>query len=138
MIIISRLILAAVAISVFNVIVGMITCGGVFNWVYLIEPTNVWKPMDSAPPVFYFVGLFIVNIIFVAIFAMLNKAIPGKNKLVKGLAYGLGVWAVGMLPGMLSTYSFMTVADVVIVYWLIWGLVVVPLKGLIVASIYKN
>ncbi len=134
----SRLILATVAISVFSTIIGMITCGGVFNWVYSIEPANIWKPMDSAPSALYFTGLFIVNAIFVMIYALINKALPGQNKLIKGLAYGLGVWAVGTLPGMLSTYSFMNVSDVVIVYWLIWGLFAVPLKGLITAAICKN
>ncbi len=135
---ITRLLFATVAISVFSIIAGMLTCGGAFNWVYSVEPSNIWKPMDAPPSAFYFVGLFIVNTIFVMIYAVVNNAIPGKNKLIKGLVYGLGVWGLGMLPGMLSTYSFMTVAEVVIIYWLIWGLIVKPLEGLIVAAIYKN
>jgi membrane protein insertase Oxa1/YidC/SpoIIIJ len=44
--------------------------------------------------------------------------------------------AVGMLPGMFSIYSFMTVAAGVVIYWTILGLVEMPIKGLIIAAIY--
>jgi hypothetical protein len=50
--------------------------------------------------------------------------------------FGFCVWAVGMLPGMLSTYYFMTVAPGVVLYWTLIGLVEIPLKGLIIAFIY--
>ncbi len=58
------------------------------------------------------------------------------DKLVKGLVFGLCAWAVGTLHGMLSTYAFMTVATGVVIYWTVLGLVEIPLRGLIIASIY--
>jgi len=84
----------------------------------------------------FFIGALALNIIFVVVYALFCKGIPGKNKLVKGLVFGLCVFAVGTLPGMVATYSFMTVATTVVVYWTIMSLVQTPLKGLILAAIY--
>ncbi|MDD5194209.1 MAG: hypothetical protein PHQ96_00860 [Candidatus Omnitrophica bacterium] len=133
---IGRMLIAAVAISLFGAIFGGLTCGWLFNWVYKLEPTNVWKPMDGPPGLsFYIVGL-LLNIVLVVVYALFRKGIPGKNKFVKGLVFGLCAWAIGMLPGMFSTYSFMTVATGVVIYWTILGLIEMPIKGLIIAAIY--
>ena len=135
---ITKILLAALAVTVFCAIVGAVTCGGVFNWVYQLEPTNVWQPMEGAPPMAYFLGLFLLNIIFAIVYALLHKGLPGDKNVIKGLVYGLVIWAVGMLPGMFATYIFMTVAPTVVVYWTIMGLITYPLEGLIVALIYGN
>lgn len=131
-----KILIAGVAITVFDVIVGMVTCGWLFNWVYGLEPTNVWKPMEGPPGVTFYIGVLALNIVLVFFYALLNKGIPGKSKLVKGLLFGLCVWAVGILPGMFATYSFMTVATTVVIYWTVSGLIQIPLKGLIIAAIY--
>lgn len=132
---IKKVILATIAVAIFNIIVGALTCGGVFSWVYKLEPTAIWKPMTSAFPLMI-ANAFFVNLIFVLVYAIINKGVPGSNKYKKGLIYGLLVWLVGLLPGILATYIFMTVATTVVVYWTIWGLIVTPLKGLIAAAIY--
>ncbi len=133
---IGRLFIAGVAITIFDAIIGGITCGGIFNWVYKLEPTNLWKPMDGPPGVMVYVGMLVLNLVFVFVYALFLKGIPGKNKLVKGVVFGLCVWAIGILPGMFATHTFMTVATTVVIYWTILGLVQTPLKGLILAAIY--
>ena len=132
---IGKSIIATVVITICNVIIGAITCGGIFNWVYKLEPVNVWRPIE-APGVTYYIGVVLFNLLFVLVYAMFHKGIPGKNKLAKGLIFGLCVWAAGVLPGMFATYIFMTVAPTVILYWAIMGLVQEPLKGAITAAIY--
>ncbi len=134
---IGKILIAGVVVTIFNAIVGGVTCGGIFNWVYKLEPTNVWKPMSgNGPGVGFMIGGFLLSIVLSVVYALINKGIPGKNKFVKGLVFGLCVWAVGMLPGMFATYSFMTVATTVIVYWTILGLITTPLEGMIIAAIY--
>jgi len=133
---IGKILIAALAVSLFDAIFAGVTCEWLFNWVYKLEPINVWKPMDGPLGLAFQIGGFLLNIILAVVYALLRKGIPGKNKLVKGLVFGLCVWAVGMLPGMFSTYSFMTVATGVVIYWAIIGLVETPLKGLIIAAIY--
>ena len=92
--------------------------------------------MDGPPGLAFHIGGFLLNIILAVVYALLHKGIPVKNKLAKGAIFGLCAWAVGMLPGMFSTYSFMTVANGVVIYWTLLGLVEMPIKGLMIAAIY--
>jgi hypothetical protein len=133
---IGKIFIAALGVSVFGAIFAALTCGWLFNWVYKLEPTNVWKPMAGPPGLAFHIGGLLLNMVLAVVYALLRKGVPGKNKLVKGLIFGLCVWAVGMLPGMFSTYFFMTVATGAVVYWTIIGLIELPLKGLIISSIY--
>jgi hypothetical protein len=133
---IGRIFIAAVVISLFRAISAGITCGWLFNWVYKLEPTNVWKPMEGPPGLGFHAGGFLLNVVFAFVYALLHKGIPGKNKFVKGLVFGLCVWTVGVLPGMFATYAFMTVATTVVIYWTILGLIESPLEGMIIAAIY--
>jgi hypothetical protein len=131
-----KVLIAALAVSLFSAVFAGLTCGWLFNWVYKLEPTNVWKPMDGPPGLVFQIGSFLINVVLAAVYALLRKGIPGKGKPVKGIVFGLCVWAVGMLPGMFSTYFFMTVAVGVVIYWTLLGLVEMPVKGLIIALIY--
>jgi hypothetical protein len=131
-----KILIAALAVSVFGAVLGGVTCGWLFSWVYELEPTNVWKPMEGPPGLVFYIVSFLLNIVLAVVYALLRKGIPGKNKLIKGLIFGLCVWAVGILPGMFATYYFMTVATGVVLYWTILGLVEMPIKGLIIAAIY--
>lgn len=132
---IKKLILAILAVGIFNVLVGMVTCGGAFSWVYKLEPVSVWKPMTSVSFPLMIAGIFFVDLLFVWVYALIKNGVPGKNKYTKGLLYGLLVVLVGLIPGMIMTYTYMTVATTVVAYWTIWGFVVSPLKGLIAAAI---
>ncbi|MBN1353406.1 MAG: hypothetical protein JW994_01890 [Candidatus Omnitrophica bacterium] len=135
---IGKVLMAAVAVSLFGAVIGGLTCGWLFNWVYKLEPTNVWKPMDGPPGLAFNIVGFLFNIILVVVYALIHKGIPGKNRLVKGLVFGLCVWAVGILPGAFSMYYFMTVATGWVIYMAVIGLVESPLKGLIIAAIYSE
>lgn len=133
-----RLILAAVVITAFNVLVGGLTCGSTFSWIYKLEPTNVWKSMATenfSLPIAA-ISTFFIDLLFVIVYAIINKGVPGKNRYIKGGLYGLFVWMVGLVPSMISTYLYMTVATTVVIYGTILGLIVSPLKGLIAAAIY--
>ena len=133
---VKKIILAILLVGIFNIIVGMLTCGGAFTWVYKLEPTNVWRPIASVSFPLMILSIFAVDALFVFIYALINKGIPGQNRFVKGLIYGLIVCLVGLVPGMISTYLYMTVATTVVIYWTIWGFIASPIKGLITAAIY--
>jgi hypothetical protein len=133
---IGKILIAGVAATLVSSILGMVTCGGVFNWVYKLEPINVWKNMEGPPGIWLYVGSLILHVIFAYVYALLQKGIPGKNKIVKGLVFGLCVWAIGILPGMFSIYYFMTVATTVVVYWTISALIIDPILGMVIAVIY--
>jgi hypothetical protein len=92
--------------------------------------------MSGGPGAKFMIGSFILSVILAYVYALINKGIPGKNKVAKGIVFGLCVWAVGMLPGMFATRAFMTVNPTVVVYWTILGLIKSPLEGIIIAAIY--
>lgn len=131
-----KVLLAALAVSIFHFVFGALTCGWLFTWVYTIEPVNVWRHMDGPPGIGFNLGIFLLNVIFVSIYVLLKKGIPGKTRFARGLAFGLCVWAVGILPGMFATAYFMTVSSVVVVYWTVMGLIETPVMGLIAALVY--
>ncbi len=54
-----RFYLAAVAITIAEFIIGFLSCGYLFRWVYKIPPANIWKPaMHGAPTKEYYIGIF--------------------------------------------------------------------------------
>ena len=97
-----RIFIAGVVVTVFGTAVGWITCGWLFNWVYKIEPTNIWRRMDTIPVAYYQASLAL-NIVLAFVYALLVKGIPGKNKLIKGLVFGLIMWLfMGLRPAILN------------------------------------
>jgi len=136
---IKRVIAAAIAVTIVGFIYSWITCGWLFNWVYTLEPINVWKPMGDMTTwmTWMNIGGFILNIILVGVFAYLYKGIPCKG-IKKGLCFGLIVWLVGTLPGMFSTYMLMTVNTTFVIYWIFNSLVKYLLLGAVIAAIYKE
>ena len=130
--------LAAAAVFAFKVVLGMVLCGGIFSWVYRLAPVNVWRPMTGAPSWKYFLATFVLSMIFVFVYKIFSKALCGFGKVKAGLIYGLCVWAVGLLPGMVATHVFMTVNTTVVVYWTVLGLIQTPLEGLMVALIVSD
>ena len=132
---IGRILIAAIAAAVFSSVVSFVTCGWLLNWVYRLEPVNVWKPMEGPPGPMLYIGGLVLSLVFILVYAVFSKGIPGKFRPVKGFVFGLCVWAVGIVPGMFSLYSFTNIATTVIIYWTILGLVRTPLQGIIVALI---
>ncbi|MFA5028801.1 MAG: hypothetical protein WC713_13100 [Candidatus Methylomirabilota bacterium] len=133
---VEKILIAGVVLTVFNAVIGMVTCGWIFSWVYKLEPINVWKPMNGGPGAMFMIGSFVLSVILSFVYALIQKGIPGGSKFMKGIVFGLCVWAVGMLPGMFATYAFMTVATTVVIYWTILGFIKTPLEGMIIAAIY--
>jgi hypothetical protein len=129
--------LATIAVFTFKMVSGMVLCGGIFNWVYSLPPTNVWRPM-TATGKRYYVGMLLVSLLFVVVYKIVIKAFDGMSVVKKGLLYGICVWAVGIVPGMISTYFFMTVNTTVVAYLTILGLVLTPIEGVIVAAILRS
>lgn len=134
-----RIFLAAVAVTVFDALYGMLTCGWLFKWVYAIPPTDFWKPVANYTSMFWValtIGNFILLFLLAAVFGWICKCLPGKCCCCRGSAFGLIVWLVGVLPGMFALYMFTVIAPAVLYYWGISGLVELQIVGLIISCIY--
>lgn len=133
-----RIILAALAVTVFGMAWGMLSCGWLFTWVYGLPPVSVWKtPETMMTPLFWVinvVGHFVLSVIFVAIFAKLQDALCG-GRIGKGFCYGIIVWLVGVLPGMFAVGMWMAVNPWWPVYMGLNQLVALPICGIIASTI---
>ena len=131
-----KVLIAGVVVWILSSVFGWLTCGWLFNWVYELPP-NIWNEPEVIMGNMLWSALltFVVSIVFVFVFALFYKGIPGKG-VKKGIVYGFAVWLVGVLP-QVSMPLFMTISTGVVVYWIISGLVFKMLYGAIAAAIYK-
>lgn len=134
-----RIVLAAIAVTVFKAVYGMVTCGWLFKWVYALPPIEVWKPVARFTPIFWAImlvaGLFF-SFLLAMVYGWIYKGIPGKCRCCKGSAYGLIIWLTGVLPGMFSMRAFSVISPTVIIYWTIDALVALQLIGMLISWIY--
>lgn len=130
-----KIISATIALTALNFVLNIFLCGGIFKWVYQLEPVNVWKSMHSIPWGIYYFGEIIINLIFVLVFMIIKNGLPGKSKISKGLYFGVLTWAIGTLPGMFATYMFMNIAGTVVIYWTLLYLFTNPLRGVLISLI---
>jgi len=118
----------------------MLTCGGFFNWVYLLPPV-IWlsaeEIMSSNNMLASNLVGFLKSLLFVLVYVWIYKGLPGKG-VTKGLNYGFIVWLVGVFSVVISMPFYMTINVTVVVYWILQALVVNVVNGAIVALIYKE
>lgn len=131
-----RLVFAAVAMSVFDIVFGMVSCKWLFSWVYRLEPTYVWRKMNGGPGLFFMAGMLVLHFFLAVVYSYLNVGIPYETLYMKGLFFGLCLWGINTLPMVLSTYSFMNVASGVLIYWIFSLGIQLIAKSFIVAFIY--
>ncbi|MFH1874776.1 MAG: hypothetical protein ABH859_06305 [Pseudomonadota bacterium] len=135
---ISKVILASVILTILGAAYAMLTCGWLFNWVYKLEPTCVWVSSEAMKGNFFIwvnLGQLVLYFFFVLILSRFYCCVPGPCSCCKGAVYGFFVWLIGMLPGMFSTYMFMTVNKIVVLYWTVSGLIWLVLAGSIASWI---
>ncbi len=130
---------AAVVITIFGMIWTMVTCAGLFGWVYEIPPI-IWKDasemMTLTNTILSIVWGFLTAILFTLMYAVLYKGIPGKG-VKKGIIYGFIVYLIGTFSGIVGMPLYMTISPVVVVYWVLNYLVSSIIMGAIVGAIYK-
>ena len=133
----SKVLLPAFVITIIGTMIGFLTCGWLFNWIYAIEPVSVWKMPTANTLIIDFIGTFVLSIILVCVFVKLYNSIPYQGW-KKGVKFGFLVWLISTLPGMFATYMWTNVAFVWIVYSLIMGLIVLLIKGAVIGAMYKK
>jgi hypothetical protein len=134
-----KLFITAIILAVVSSLFNWLTCGWLFNWVYLLEPLSVWKVVDVQSTTFLITSLvssFILMAILTGVYEEIRKGIS-CNGITKGLCFGTMVWLVGILPGMWGTYVFQSMNTTVVIYWLIQGLVKYLIFGAIIAYMYE-
>jgi hypothetical protein len=110
-----------------------------FNWIYEIEPTVVWRPVEQLGNLFI-VWLCIGSLIFGALltigYAILFNGIPGKSLFAKGIYFSFLVWLIGIFPCYFENFMTMTIPKPALLYQVFSSIVVVSIKGIVIAHVY--
>ncbi len=121
-------------------VLGWLTCGWLFNWIYTDLSPALFKTSEQmmATANMAIMSLFglLAGIIFVFVYAVLYKGIPGKGY-KRGMMYGFLLWMVTSLVGMISMPTYMLIHWGVVFYWIGIGLVSNLINGAIVGALYK-
>jgi len=137
---VKKILISTAAVWAAGTVLGMITCGWLFNWIYMLPPM-IWKTSGEILVPANLIGSYamglIASLIFCSVYAFIYNGIPGAG-LRKGLTYGLIVFLVGAFAGIGSMPFYMTINTIVVIYWLIQALLMNLLNGAIVAYIYRG
>jgi hypothetical protein len=77
------------------------------------------------------------GILYATVFGILFNSLPGKGWR-KGLNYGLILWVIGTVPGMLLTYFTMAVPDSIVASWTFGGLISLAIAGSVIAVVQNK
>jgi len=117
--------LAGVVIIVMGMVFGALSAD-----MYKLSPKALWKPMGGDWFMKMAVFDFITGLILAYVFSIIKGSLPGKG-LMKGISFGIMIFAVGTFLGLTMTYLTMAVRTKLIASWALNGLVNYLLAGLI-------
>lgn len=138
-----KLFLAAIVFMIVAQVVH--TIGAVVTMDHYLDSKyfSVWSkmmmPKAGPPPAeFFYFSIafgFIAALIYTYAYAVLRKAIPGKDYLNKGLSYGSLIFLIGTVPGSLSLILLINLPMMLIITWAVEGLVIALVGGVLIAKI---
>ncbi len=105
---------------------------------------SVWSKLmmsNAGPPTadFYIYSIafnVITGIIYVLVYEMVKKSLPGKTIVKQGLYFGFLLFLLG-IPMSLTMYLLINLPAMLLVYWAISGALVQFLGGVVIARIMK-
>ncbi len=89
---------------------------------------------------FYYYSItfaFIGGLIFAGIYTVIEKGIPGKTVIKKGINYGLLMWLVAGIPFTLSLVLLINLPYDLIAIWAVTSLIIYLIVGATTARIVK-
>lgn len=142
---IGRWIAAIIVMLVINSIIHMI--GATIGMGYYMNPDyfEVWSkimmPEPGPPPASFMIYSIIFNLIasfiFVLVYLIIYDSLPGTGLTKKGLSYGLIIFMISGISGMLGMILLINLPAGLIGMWTVETLVINLLCGIFVALIAK-
>jgi hypothetical protein len=133
-----RLVLAGIVAAVLFLVLDMVF-GMVGGW---IVAQISGRPIGLPAGIETKMGLGLVfelinGFILATIYAVIYRCLPGQGW-VKGISYGLLVWALRVVMWAFSTYVMTELSPLLIVVTVGTGLVEVLVLGVVIAAIYRD
>ena len=124
-----KVIIGGLLAGVVIIIMGMVF-GALSADMYKMSPKALWKPMGGDWFTKMVIFDFVTGLILAYVFSMIKGSLPGAG-LMKGISFGIMIFAVGTFLGLTMTYLTMAVRTKMIAVWALNGLVNYLLAGLI-------
>lgn len=142
---IGRILLATVVATIIAQVIH--TLGATLAMSYYTDPqyfavwSKIMMPKAGPPPAsFMYLSLLfslITYLIFVVFYNYFQGSIKTENNLLRGLYYGIIIFLMMGIGGMMSLFLLINLPLALIAYWTIEGLVIFLLAGLIAGLIVK-
>jgi hypothetical protein len=139
-----KMIVAAVTFAIISQ--GIHTVAAFLEMKYYMMPEylDVWSTLmmpTLGPPPLSFTLLsimvaLITGVIYSFAYVTVMRWIPGSSSMKKGFNFGVLLFFVGVLPGLLTMMLLVNVPTQLIVYWMVEGLLVNALGGILIVRIF--
>jgi hypothetical protein len=135
---VKRLVLAGIVTAVLFLVLDMLF-GVAGGW---IVAQISGQPVDQPTGIEAKMGLGLLfelvnGFLLAAIYAVIYRCLPGQGW-VKGISYGLLVWALRVVMWAFSTYVMTELSPLLIAVTVVTGLVEVLVLGVVIAAIYRD
>ena len=139
-----KIIVAGIVFAIIAQIIRTIESFATMNYYIIEEYSPVWSkimmPGPGPPPTeFYYYSIafsVITGIIYVVVYEMIRKSLPGKTIIKQGLYFGFLLFLLS-IPWSLTMYLLINLPAMLLVYWSISSLIIDLIGGAVIARINK-
>jgi hypothetical protein len=85
----------------------------------------------------FFVHPFLLGIILAWVWSKVNTVVTGDTDVTKGVNFGVAVWLVATVPGMLISYSSFPISFLMILSWTLSAFMELIIMGILFAKTLK-
>jgi hypothetical protein len=98
---------------------------------------NLFRSWSDPLMLLFFVHPFLTGIILAWVWSKGNGIVTGDTDVMRGVNYGLLIWLVATVPGMLISYSSFPISLLMIFSWTFNSLIELLAVGILFAKILK-
>ena len=140
-----RIIIAAIVFAiiaqVLHTVESMLTMDFYMDPEYFGVWSKLLMPTAGPPPAEFFyasvISSLIIALIYAVFYDVVRGSLPGKTFIKKGLQYGIILFMIVQIPGLLGMYLLVNLPTLLLVYWGISSLVISLIGGIVFAKIIK-
>jgi hypothetical protein len=140
-----RIIIAAIVFAiiaqVLRTVESMLTMDFYTDPAYFGVWSTLMMPTAGPPPAEFFyasiISSLIIAIIYASAYDVVKGSLPGKTAVKKGLQYGIFLFLLVQIPGLLGMYLLINLPTLLLVYWGISSLVISLIGGIVIARIVR-
>ena len=140
-----RIIIATIVFAIVSQVVhtveSMLTMDYYMDEAYFQVWSKLMMPTAGPPPTEFYIASItsavIIALIYAAAYDIIKGSLPGKTTMKKGLQYGIMLFVLVQIPGLLGMYLLINLPVLLLVYWAIGSLAILLIGGIVIAKIVK-